>query len=196
MKRHHIKKRLQTAGPLQPSHLFIVAGVSGIVSVIALRHNFQTMTKLRSAVYTADEKNGDVEGALKSLREHIYSHMNTDLTSGTNTIYPPIQLKYRYDRLVAAQQADQSNSQMYSEAQAYCEQQNPTDFSGKSRVPCIKDYVEAHGVKAQTTIPESLYKFDFVSPRWSPDVAGWSLVIAAVLCAAGLVMLIRRRIAK
>ena len=32
----------------------------------------------------------------------------------------------------------------------------------------------------QKNIPDSLYKFDFVSPTWSPDLAGWSLLVAIV----------------
>jgi hypothetical protein len=30
-------------------------------------------------------------------------------------------------------------------------------------------------------ISPSLYEFDFVSPTWSPDLAGWSLVASTML---------------
>jgi hypothetical protein len=36
-------------------------------------------------------------------------------------------------------------------------------------------------------VPEGLYKFDFVSPRWSPDLAGWSLVFTIALTFLALV---------
>jgi hypothetical protein len=46
-------------------------------------------------------------------------------------------------------------------------------------VPCIQQYVQSHSKTAVTaTIPDALYKFSFVSPSWSPDLAGWSLLIA------------------
>ena len=140
------------------------------------------MVHLRDAVYQADKNNGDVDAALKSLQAYVVSHMNTSLTTGNGSVYPPIQLKYTYERLQAAadQAAQTANSQIYTDAQHYCEQQDAVDFSGKNRVPCIESYVTAHGVKVQT-VPDAMYKFDFFSPVWSPDLAGWSLVLSGVL---------------
>jgi len=159
------------------------------VTVFALRHNNQQMLTLRQAVFTADEKNGDVEGALRQLRQYVYAHMNTDLQTGKTSVYPPIQLEHTYARLLAAQQesAKQANQQIYTEAQSYCEKLHPESFSGGPRVPCIRDYVASKGVQLPT-IPDSLYKFDFVSPRWSPDLAGWSLFVTVLL---GVLLLVR-----
>jgi hypothetical protein len=152
---------------------------SGSISVVALRHNNQTMIKLRDAVYTADKNNGNIEGALDNLRAYVYGHMNTDLSSGGNGIKPPIQLKYTYERLQASAQAqtDTANSKVYTDAQSYCQAQNPTDFSGRNRVPCVQNYVSTHGVQP-SSVPTALYEYDFISPSWSPDLAGWSLLIA------------------
>lgn len=173
---HHVWVKMK---PLNPWYFLVIALISGTVTIFALRHNNQTALQLRNDVLTADKQNGDVEGALRKLREYIYAHMNTNLASGPNAIKPPIQLKYRYERLVAAEKVriDAANAQIYTQAQAFCEQQNPNGFSGRGRVPCIQDYVSKHGVQEQP-IPDSLYKFDFVSPFWSPDLAGWSLIIA------------------
>lgn len=150
------------------------------------------MVELRQAVFVADEKNGDVEAALRDLRAHVHGHMNTELTSGDNPIYPPIQLQYRYERLVKAQQDQiaQANSQIYTAAQEFCEQQNPTDFSGRNRVPCIQEYVTSRGVKTQVTVPDGLYKFNFVSPRWSPDVAGFSIIFSILFLVAAVALYI------
>lgn len=158
--------------------LFII---SGVVAVYGLRHNNQTMVKLRSEVYATDQAGGDVNGVLNKLREYVYGHMNTDLSSGGNAIKPPIQLKYTYERLLEAQQqtAAVANSQIYTEAQTYCQTQNPTGFYGAERVPCVQDYVTSHGVKT-AFIATGLYQFDFVSPTWSPDLAGWSLVVSGL----------------
>ena len=156
--------------------------VSVAICVSALRSNNQTMIELRNAVYEADENGENVEEPLNELRQYVYAHMNTDLSSGGNAIKPPIQLKYTYERLQAVEdkRVDKENEAVYTRAQAYCEQQNSSAFSGRSRVPCIEEYVTTHGAKA-TEIPPALYQYDFISPMWSPDLAGWSLVISAVL---------------
>lgn len=178
--RHYIKK----LRPISPWYLLALCLVFSVVAIYALRNNNLTAIKLRNEVLKTDQQNGDVETVLRNLREYMYAHMNTDLSSGPNAIKPPIQLKYSYDRLVQAEQSkiNASNSQIYNDAQKYCEQQIPTEFSGRGRVPCIQNYVSTHGVKEQS-IPTSLYEFDFISPFWSPDLAGWSLIFAALLLA-------------
>jgi hypothetical protein len=166
---------------LKPWYLLALAIISTVICVSALRANNEHMVKLRQDVYAADKDNGDVAAALKNLQSYVTAHMNTNLSSGTGAVYPPIQLEYTYQRLVDAQNsANTPSNQLYTEAQHYCEGQDPVDFSGHNRVPCIEQYVESHGgSQQQPAIPDALYKFDFVSPSWSPDLAGWSLLIAA-----------------
>lgn len=171
---HHWWVKLRT---VRPWYFLGVAAVCGVVCVLALRANNEHMIKLRDAVYSADQNNKNVQGSLMALQAYVTAHMNTDLSAGPDPVYPPIQLKYTYDRLVQAQAnaVATTNSVLYTNAQHYCEKLDPTDFSGHNRVPCIESYVESHGVSLPM-IPDALYKFDFVSPSWSPDLAGWSLV--------------------
>jgi len=165
---------------LKPWYFLLIAAIFGVVCVVTLRNNYQQMVVLRDAVYSADKNNGDVTKALNDLRSDVYVHMNTSLAT-SDGVYPPIQLKYTYDRLVTAESARvaTANSQLYTQAQAYCQQQDSVDFSGRNRVPCITDYVSTHGTKPQA-IPDALYKFNFASPVWSPDLAGWSMVITFI----------------
>ena len=81
-----------------------------------------------------------------------------------------------------AQVQKQDQTTLYNQAQTYCEGLNSTDFSGHNRVPCIEQYVQSHGGTSQpaANIPDALYKFAFVTPVWSPDLAGWSIVVAAL----------------
>ena len=176
---HHFWIKFRT---IKPWHFLLVAVVSGLIGVLALRANNQHMIELREAVYTADEKNGDTETALRDLQAYVTTHMNTNLNAGSHAVYPPIQLKYTYERLVRAQsdQITKANTQLYSAAQAECERQNPTDFSGRNRVPCIQQYVLAHNPGKTTPVPDALYKFAFVTPRWSPDLAGWTMVLSVL----------------
>lgn len=175
--------------------LFLVVAVtSGIICVFALRTNNQTALQLRDKVIQVDKDNGDIESALRELRSYMYAHMNTNLSAGDNAIKPPIQLKYRYERLLEAQQLDakKQSDQIYSEAQAECEKKFPTGLRSSGRIPCITEYINNKGI-IQAPIPDSLYKFDFVSPLWSPDLAGWSLVIASVSAALFVIRFVMGR---
>ena len=139
---HHVWTKLRR---LKPWYFLALAVITTAVCVFALRANNQHMVQLRDTVYQADKDNGDVSGALRNLQAYVTSHMNTDLSSGPNGVYPPIQLKYTYERLVQAQKDAQTSNQLYTKAQHYCEGRNSVDFSGRNRVPCIEQYVQSHG---------------------------------------------------
>jgi hypothetical protein len=188
---HHLWTKLRL---IKPWYFLTLAVISAVICVFALRANNQHMLKLRNAVYTADRNNTDVQAALNNLQAYVTAHMNTNLSTGTS-VYPPIQLKYTYDRLVqqaqaAAAAAVQPGTQLYTDAQTYCQQQDPVDFSGHNRVPCIEQYVQTHGgtiSPTTVTIPDALYQFAFASPTWSPDLAGWSLLVTL---ASGLLFVV------
>lgn len=166
---------------IHPWYFLAIAVIAGGINIFALRHNNLQMVTLREAVYAAD-KVGDqakIEATLYDLRVYIYNHMNTSLTSGSNSVHPPIQLQYTYERAQAAQQSllGQNNAGLYHEAQQACASQQAS--SGAEAISCIETYVSARGVQL-ANIPDGMYKFDFVSAKWSPDLAGWSLVIAVI----------------
>jgi len=183
---HHIwtKARL-----VKPRYVLILALCSSLVCLSSLRANNEHMLKLRTAVYSADKSGGDIQSSLQNLQAYVTTHMNTNLVTSANAVYPPIQLEYTYQRLAQAQlsQISANNSQLYTNAQNYCQALDPTDFSGHNRVPCIESYVTSHSSLNVPPIPTALYEFDFVSPTWSPDLAGWSLITTSLL---GLIFLI------
>lgn len=164
-------------------HYLVLAIFFAVLAALSLRQNNLTALDLRANVLEVDKANGDVDTALQELRSYVHGHMNTNLATDTG-VYPPIQLKYRYERLVTAEKnrVANANEDVYADAQKFCERQNSSDFSGRNRVPCIQKYVSTHGGDTkEKEIPEDLYKFDFASPAWSPDLAGWSIVIASLL---------------
>jgi hypothetical protein len=174
---HHVWRKLR---PISYWYFFGLFVIFGVIGVFAMRQNNLTAIRLRDHVAEVDKENGDVETALRELRAHVYGHMNANLSSGTG-IQHPVQLKYRYDRLVAAEKArvDKANKNIYTNAQRYCERKYPASTSGGPRVPCIAAYVTKNGEK-QKSIPDDLYKFDFISPVWSPDLAGFSLLLSGI----------------
>jgi hypothetical protein len=152
------------------------------------------MVKLRTAVYTADKNNTDVNGTLKNLQAYVTSHMNTNLSSGPNAPYPPIQLEYTYIRLQQAnnQSASNVNQTLYTDAENYCQATIPTGFSGRYRVSCIEQYITSHGATV-TLINPSLYEFNFLSPSWSPDLGGWTILISIILGILFILSLVIKR---
>jgi hypothetical protein len=145
------------------------------------------MLELRKAVYTADSQNTDVEVVLNNLRSFVHGHMNTNLRSGMSGDEAPIQLVNRFNGAVAAEQArvasQGSANKVYVEAQNQCEK---SSLSLTARAQCIQDYVSSHGTNLPplNLPPKEFYTFDFVSPIWSPDLAGFSMLISVLLLIA------------
>jgi hypothetical protein len=188
---HHLWVRLR---PIKTWYFLAICLVFAVIAVAALRDNYTTMRALRSQVYAADKNNADVVGALNRLRSYVNNHMNTDLARD-NSVYPPIQLSSTYQRLQKAEQ-DRVNAvagQVYTDAQHYCEKLYPGSFSGGPRVPCIEQYVKEHVVTAKA-IPEAMYKFNFATPSWSPDIAGISLVLAGLFAALTVLRFVAGRV--
>ena len=157
----------------------------------SLRANNQQMIALRGKVFQADESGSmqEVQVSLKTLQAYVTAHMNTELSTGVTSVYPPIQLQYAYQRYATDQGT--VNNDLYTQAQQFCQAQNSASFSGRDRVPCIEKYVLDHGAKPKRVDP-SLYQFNFLSPRWSPDLAGWSIVLAVLSFILAFISLIIR----
>lgn len=170
---------------IKPRYFLILSVLFLAVGIVSLRQNNYHMIQLRDAVATADKQNGDVEGALRDLREYVYSHMNTDLSSGNNAIKPPIQLKYRYERLVANEEKDvkAENEKVKQAGERVCAKKFPASGLNPQRVKCVAAYINSNSV-ISGSVPSDLYKFDFVSPVWSPDRAGLSLLASLIFFAA------------
>lgn len=181
---HHYWRYLRE---IKPWYFLVFVIVFGAIALVSLRHNNERMVELRDAVYAADKNSGDVEGALRELREYVYGHMNTSLATGPNAVHPPIQLKYTYERLQATRQQalGQNNGSLYGQAQQTCNEQGQT-ATAQETINCIDNFMATRGVQLEE-VPDALYKFDFISARWSPDLAGWSLLLACI-SAIGFIM--------
>lgn len=182
-------KKLSLLKKIKARHILVLTLLSLVISLFALRANYEHMTALRNALYTADKNNGNVSLALNKLQAYVTSNMNTNLSAGNGSIYPPIQLEYTYQRLQNAlsQEATSQNTNIYTQAEDYCQSKIPTGFSGRYRISCVEEYINTHGLN-NFTIPKSLYEFDFVTPLWAPDFAGWMVLITIIL---GLLFIVR-----
>lgn len=156
--------------------------VSSGVAIAALRHNSRRSQELYEALLEADQSGENVEAALDDLRSYIYSHMNTEIGS-ENGIHPPIQLQGTYNRLIAKEQEriKKANDSVYERAQEICEAQFGAGSLRNGRVQCVERYIEENSVQESTSVSPDLYRFDFVAPLWSPDIAGYSLLVSGTL---------------
>lgn len=175
---HHVWVKLK---PVSYWYFLIGFVVSGLIAVSALRQNNMEMIRLREKVSIADESGVGVEEALQALRQFVYAHMNTDLTSGDNAIHPPIQLVKTYERLAGGERerVAEINKKVAEDAVRICEARFPAGQI-QSRAQCVQDYTSQNSVQERQSVPKELYQYDFVSPFWSPDLAGWSLLASAV----------------
>jgi len=176
-KHKHLEKRaLLRLSVFGAGFLFFVA-----FSFIGLSMNSREAKQRYDTLIAVDQAGGDVETALNDLRTFIYGHMNTQIGSDTG-IKPPIQLQGTYQRLVAQRESDagQTNEELYQLAQNDCELRNPNGFSGSNRLDCIATYVDQNGIQdgVDIVVEDDLYKFDFAPPRWSADLAGFSILFS------------------
>lgn len=147
-----------------------------------LRLNNVGMVQRRNAVMSAD-KHGDVNdihARVYDLQRYSAAHMNAD----TNTFY----LQGQYDRdsqkaLQDAQAAAGGGSNANAEAEAVCKPQ----FSGYSSayLQCFLRELEKRPSSEKLpdikTPSPALYQYNFVSPLWSPDFAGFSVLVCLLI---------------
>lgn len=182
-----------------------VFGVLTIVStalfIFGMVNNSNGAVERFEALKAVDESGGDVETALAELRDYIHNHMNTEL-GGPNGIYPPIQLNGTYNRLIAEEnariekkneEARKTNEKVRQDADRICAARHPVGQIIQ-RAECNANYIEANSVSETNetvSVDDSFYKFNYVAPRWSPDIAGFSLLFAIAFGVTTLIYTIR-----
>lgn len=164
--------------------LVILLVLSVFVSATFLRLNNIGMVERRDAVLSADETGDDEVTTLRlyDLQRYVSAHMNTDMSGG---VY--LEASYRRDTKGAYDGASldsNPNGNIYKKAQAIC----APKFTGYSYayLQCTTDelakYPSSSNLISSVNLPlADSYKHIFVSPIWSPDFAGWSVLVSVVL---------------
>lgn len=136
------------------------------------------MVELRTAVVRADERGGDIAGAIEALNYHVFHHMNTKIVR-------PVELVGSYNRQAQAiiEAANKgSGRDIYAEATAACERRG---IPLTSIAQCAANYAADNnpGVGPQKIVlpDKNRFIYSFVSPKWTPDIAGFSLLITGVV---------------
>ena len=157
-----------------------------------LRLNNTGMVARRHAVAAADKAGNvdDIAARIYDLQRYSAAHMNAN----TGVFY--LQEQYNRDVERQAKQASSSGSVKALEIRRAADEVCKPQFNGWSPayVRCYVDELNKHPAdeiaSAELQLPSAAqYRYSFVSPVWSPDFAGWSIVICF-----GLVFIIIIRI--
>ena len=170
--------------------LVIILILAGFLAATFLRLNNIGMVQRRAAVLSADESGGDqnITDRLFDLQRYVSAHMNTDMGNG-------IYLKNQYDK---ASQAivDAASAEATPKGNIYKEINDACKAIYHSYTPyfqCVTDRLsKTSGVAdpiTTVTLPRAdAYKYNFSSPLWSPDFAGWSVLVCVLI---GLMIIAR-----
>jgi len=164
-----------------------------LLSVFFLRQNNTHMITLRNIVLQADEQNKNLQRAVTDLRNYVAGHMNTGM--GEQGIY--LEHSYQRDYIAAVQAAGQgtnAGATLYRQADNDCRSAQDIATAFSEYTQCVTDKVAANNLPVGPVTPPSsdLYRVNFISPAWSPDVAGFTLlaaVLAGILLAGRVLLL-------
>lgn len=168
--------------------LILVLLILGGASIELLRQNNLGMIERRNLVKMADEQ-GDtakIETALRELQYYVSSHMNTGM--GDKGLYLEKTYQRAYERSVQeGLKNDTSSRRLYDEADAQCQAVFNKTYSFPAYTQCVAEKLagKTGSDPLNNTKPPSvdLYRYNFVSPAWTPDVAGITLAMAVLLAA-------------
>ena len=168
--------------------LIILLILASFVSATFLRLNNIGMVERREAVYTADIAGVDkiTQSRLYDLQRYVSGHMNTDMDKGAF-----LMAAYNRDKQVLmTKAASGQNGNIYKKAQDVCAPQY--SHWSPAYVQCtvseLAKYPAGADLNSSVNLSPNLYLHVFQSPLWSPDFAGWSLVVCVVI----LIMIITR----
>lgn len=181
--RRGVRRTIKNLQRVKTWQLVILLVLMGFVSATFLRLNNVGMVQRREAVINAD-KQGDAEttrGRLLDLQRYVSSHMNT----GQNDVY--LASQYERDKTALIQQASTNNESgevINQKVDAICKPQ----FSGYNQgyVDCFAreyaKYSPGSDPVSKVKMPDpDRYRFVFASPLWSPDFAGFSLLVCVLI---------------
>ena len=184
--KRQLRHRLWQLRLIKTWQLLIILILVGFVAATFLRLNNLGMVERRAAVLAAD-KRGDEESVLRALvdlQHYVSAHMNASLGKG---VY--LEHKYNRDRDAALRSATASNnpnSPVYQQASIECRArwQGGVESFRNDYVQCVIEKVSSlsSGKVASPKLPPAdMYRYDFVSPLWTPDFAGFALLIGFII---------------
>ncbi len=182
--KRQVRRSIKDLQRVKTWQLVILLILAGFVSATFLRLNNIGMVERRAAVISADSAGNqdDTIRRLYDLQRYVSSHMNTDMGKG---VY--LQESYKRDsqKVLDSASSDQNpNGNIYKKAQEVCAPRFSNysaaylqcTTSELAKYPAATDLIQAAKLPSASS-----YLHSYASPIWSPDFAGWSLVVCGVI---------------
>lgn len=145
------------------------------------------MIQRRDAVLQADKGTDTniTQTRLYDLQRYVSSHMNANM----GTIYLENQYKRDSQKLIdsASSSTSYEDAKPFKDAQAVCAPRYASLGSySLAYQQCVVDQLNSVGSSANLTTELQLpkadqYRFSFAAPLWSPDFAGFSVLVCVLI---------------
>ena len=192
----NIKRNVKRLGRIKTWQLVLLLILMCLIAATFLRLNNIGMIQRRDAVLQADKGTDTTitQTRLYDLQRYVAAHMNANM----GTIYLEGQYKRDSQKAIDAASDDANpNGNVFKRAQEICAPRY-ANLGGYSQAyqQCViselNSFSPSDDPAAQVSLPRAdQYRFSFVSPVWSPDFAGFSVLI----CAAIVFLIIARLVA-
>jgi len=179
-----VKQSIKNLQRVKTWQLIVLLIICGFVSATFLRLNNIGMVERREGVLSADVQ-GNQEIIIKrlyDLQRHVSTHMNTELGRG-------VYLDASYSRDLQNWQSSQygagnPNGNIYKKAQDVCAPRFKSYSAAYLQCTTseLAKYPSAADPATDTSKPrQEAYIHSFSSPLWSPDFAGWSVILFIII---------------
>lgn len=197
----NIKRNVRRLGRIKTWQLVLLLLLMVFVAATFLRLNNIGMIQRREAVMEADKGTDPsvTQTRLYDLQRYVAAHMNADM----GTIYLENQYKRDSQKVIDAASDDGNpNGNVFKKAQEVCAPKyaNLGHYS-QAYQQCVISELDSFSPSgdpaSSVTLPKAdQYRFSFVSPLWSPDFAGFSVLVCLVIVALIVTRLIALGILK
>lgn len=181
-----VRKRIRRLQQVKTWQLFVILILAGFIAATFLRLNNIEMVQRRTAVLNAD-KAGDkeaIKNRLIELQHYVSGHMNANM----GTIYLEGQYKRDSEAANALAASDSNpNGNIFKKAQEVCAPRyaNLGHYS-LAYQQCVQAEINKYPAASQLTTSLKLpkadsYRHSFISPLWSFDFAGVSVVACLLI---------------
>ena len=182
--KRQVRKTIRDLQRVKTWQLLVLLLLAGFISATFLRLNNIGMIERRAAVISADKQADETNTIerLYDLQHYVSSHMNTDLGKG---VYLEESYNRDYQNWQTKIYGDANpNGNIYKKAQEVCAPR--FNHYSTAYLQCttseLAKYPAASNPGSATGSPKpASYVHGYISPVWSPDFAGWSLVACGVI---------------